>query len=234
MNCLITGATSGIGLALAKVFAKKGYNLILVSSSLQRLESTKVLLEKETNVNIHIYETDLSELHAGENLFEAIMADGLTVDILVNNAGFGLVGATEEIDADQDRKMMILNMISVVSLCKCFLPGMVQRGFGKILNIASTGAFQPGPYTATYFASKAFVLSYSKAIRYEAKQKGVQVCTICPGATKTGFFVREGVKTPARTMSAEGVAKYAYNCLKKNKAIGIPGIINRLMQLAPE
>lgn len=108
----------------------------------------------------------------------------------MNNAGFGLVGSTDEIDFKRDESMIILNVISLVELCKLFISDMYRQGNGKILNVSSTGAFQPGPYTSTYFGSKAFVLSYSRAIRYEAKEKGVQVSTLCPGATKTNFFAQ--------------------------------------------
>ena len=151
----------------------------------------------------------------------------------MNNAGFGLVGATNEIDLKQDEQMIIINTLNLVILTKLFIAEMYKCGQGKILNVASTGAFQPGPYTSTYFASKAFVLSYSRAIRYEAKSKGVQISTLCPGATRTNFFVREGTVTPTNSMTAEKVAQIAFSGLMKNKEIIIPGLKNRLLQLFP-
>jgi len=234
MICLITGATGGIGFALARVFAQHGYGLILASSSERRLSAAKEALGREYPVEVHAYRSDLSALDSARALFDAITADGFGVDVLVNNAGFGLAGRAEKIDHARDAQLMVLNIVSVVALCKCCLPEMYRRGSGMILNVASTGAFQPGPYTASYFASKAFVLSYSKAIRYEAASKGVRVCALCPGATRTGFFEAEGLPTPRNAMPPDRVARFAYACLMRNKAVGIPGLWNRLMQLAPE
>lgn len=153
---------------------------------------------------------------------------------MVNNAGYGLVGATEDIDFYMDGKMMVLNMISLVELCKLFLPQMYGKRHGRILNVSSTGAFQPGPFSSTYFACKAFVLSYSEAIRFEAERYGVQVCTLCPGATRTNFFVKEGTDLPKTAMPADKVARYAYARLMRNQAIFIPGFMNRLMQVFPK
>ncbi len=232
-NVLITGGTSGIGYALARVFAANKYNVIIVSSNYENLKIAQQKLQEEFPVTITIMEQDLSQLKAAEKLYNNIQAEKIDIDILVNNAGYGLVGRTEEIDFYGDENMMILNMISLVELCKLFLPNMYEKQRGKILNVSSTGAFQPGPFTSTYFASKAFVLSYSKAIRFEAQKRGIQVCTLCPGATKTNFFVREGTKTPRISMSAEKVAEYAYRQLIKNKSIFIPGFINRAMQVFP-
>lgn len=232
-NVLITGGTSGIGFALARVFAANNYNLILVSSNYDNLKKAQLKLQSEFPVTITVFKQDLSELHAAESLYSRILAENIQVDILVNNAGYGLVGATEKINFCEDEKMMVLNMISLVALCKLFLPHMYKKHHGSILNISSTGAFQPGPFTSTYFASKAFVLSYSKAVRFEADKYGVQVCTLCPGATRTNFFVREGTELPKSSMSADEVAEYAYRQLMKNKSVSIPGFINRLMQVFP-
>lgn len=230
---LITGGTSGIGYELARCFAKNGYGIIIAASDMKRLIDTKEKLEKEFSVPILIYQQDLATLGAAAELYGKIKGDKLEISILINNAGFGLVGETNEINFQQDEKMMILNVISPAELSKLFISDMYKQGHGKILNIASTGAFQPGPYTSTYFASKAFVLSYSQAIRYEAKMRGVQVCTLCPGATKTNFFNYEGTVTPKSAMSPENVAKYAYHYLMKNKGIMIPGLINNIMKLFP-
>lgn len=232
-NVLITGGTSGIGYALARVFATNKYNLILVSSNYENLKIAQQKLQSEFSITVDIFEQDLSELKAAEKLYNNIQAKNIHVDILVNNAGYGLVGATEKIDICNDEKMMVLNMISLVELCKLFLPYMYKKRHGRILNVSSTGAFQPGPFTSTYFASKAFVLSYSKAIRFEAEKYDVQVCTLCPGATKTNFFTREGTDLPKTSMSADEVAEYAYRQLMKNKSVFIPGAINRVLQAFP-
>lgn len=230
---LITGGTSGIGFELAKCFARNNYGVVIVSSSYERLEATKIKLEREFKTPIFIYEQDLSKMGAASELYQRLRIDEIQIEVLVNNAGYGVVGSTEKIDLKQDENMMVLNVISLVVLCKLFISNMYKKGHGKILNIASTGAFQPGPYTSTYFASKAFVLSYSRAIRYEAKKKGVQVCTICPGSTNTNFFTREGIKTPGNAMSAERVAIYSYERLMQNKEISIPGVANKVMQMLP-
>lgn len=133
------------------------------------------------------------------------------VSLLGNNAEYGLVGATEKIDFCNDENMMVLNMISLVELCKLFLPHMYKNRHGGILNVSSTGAFQPGPFTSTYFASKAFVLGYSKVIRLEAEKYNVHVCTLCPGATKTNSFAREGTDLPKTSMPADEVAAKSNN-----------------------
>lgn len=232
-SVLITGGTSGIGYGLARIYAKNRYHVILVSSNEERLKATQEKLSRELSTDITVYTQDLPQLGAAKKLYGKIQADGIQVDILINNAGFGLVGRTEEVPLHSDKKMMILNVISLVELCKLFLPTMYERGHGKILNVASTGAFQPGPYTSTYYASKAFVLSYSRAIRYEANKKWVEVCVACPGATKTNFFNSEGVETPILAMSADSVAAKIYSQLMHNKAILIPGFRNKLMNLLP-
>lgn len=232
-NVLITGGTSGIGYELARIYAKNKYHVILVSSNEERLKTTQEKLSREFFADITVYTQDLSQLDAAKKLYDKIQMDGIQIDILINNAGYGLVGRTEEIPLHSDEKMMVLNVISLVELCKLFLPAMYERGRGKILNIASVGAFQPGPYTATYYASKSFVLSYSRAIRYEADKKGVKVCCACPGATKTNFFICEGVETPTLAMPAELVAAKIYKQLICNKPVLIPGFRNKLMNLLP-
>lgn len=232
-HVLITGGTSGIGIELARTFAQDNYGIVIASSNIERLENAKNRLESEFEDTILIYEQDLSKVGAASELYNKIKADGIHIDVLINNAGYGLVGPSEQIDLHEDENMIILNVVNLVELCKLFLADMYKQGSGKILNVASAGAFQPGPYTSTYFASKAFVLSYSRAIRYEAKKKGVQVCVLCPGATKTNFFNREGVNTPVNAMTAEDVAQYAYKRLLFNKEISIPGFINRVMNVFP-
>lgn len=233
-NVLITGGTSGIGYSLAKEFAVRGYDLILVSSNRKNLDAAQKQLNNLFDCQVTIIQQNLSRIGAAKELVEQLKEQQLKVDILVNNAGFGLVDRTEQIDFEEDQQLMILNMISLVQLCKLLLPGMYLNKTGKILNVASTGAFQAGPYTSTYFASKAFVLSYSKAIRIEAKKKGVQVCTLCPGPTRTNFFSRERTETPSIAMSADTVARIAVQRLMKNQKVIIPGKLDRIMQLAPE
>lgn len=230
---LITGGTSGIGFELARCFAREGCGIIIVSSSDERLQKAKRQIENEFSASVLAYREDLGKPGAAVELFNRIEMDNLDVSILVNSAGIGLVGSTEKIGIQQDESMLTMNIINLAVLSKLYIAEMYRKGDGKILNVASTGAFQPGPYTSTYFASKAFVLSYSRAIRYEAREKGVQVCILCPGSTKTEFFIREGAKTPQNAMSAEEVARYAYKRFMRNKEIIVPGLVNKIMLRIP-
>lgn len=226
---LITGATSGIGYELARVFSREKYEIVIVSSNAERLEITKEKLINEFGLKVYLYVEDLSIIGAAERLYNKLKKDGLNIDVLINNAGYGLVGSTSEIGIEIDEKMMTLNVINLVSLTKLFIKDMYKRNSGMILNVASIGGFQPGPYTSTYFASKAFVINYSKAIRYESKNTNVKICVLCPGPTKTDFFRKEGMKVPPNAMSAESVAAYAFKKLMKNKEIIIPGLLNQLL-----
>ena len=193
---LITGATSGIGIALARVFARKGYNLVLVSSSEENLRRTRKSFKRRfSDTTVFTICEDLSQKRSAQNVYRKVKEKGIDIDILVNNAGFGLVGDTTDIDMEEDEKMLYLNMITPTCLCKLFLKDMYKKRCGSILNVASVGAFQPGPYTSTYFASKSYLYSYSRAIRFEAKKHGVNVCVLCPGTTRTQFFKKEGKKT---------------------------------------
>lgn len=230
---LITGGTSGIGYALTEKFAQESYGIVIAASNGERLKKTKEILEKKYSVPIHIYRQNLAKAGGSQKLYEQISQDNIQIDILVNNAGYGQIGPTEEADFEKDRGLMVLNMISLTELCKLFLQDMYQKHKGKILNVASTGAFQPGPYTATYYASKSYVLSYSRAIRQEARKKGVQICTLCPGTTDTEFFRRAGQNTPRRAMSPEKTAEYTYDKLMKNKEIIVPGILNQILRIIP-
>lgn len=230
---LITGATSGIGYELAKIFGKNGFGLLLVSSNQKRLETTKNSLKELCHEPIYIFEQDLTRLGAAKELYEKIKEMGITVSVLVNNAGFGTIGAASGIPLAQDENMMILNVVNLVELCKLYIPQMEAHGGGKILNVSSTGAFQPGPYTASYYASKSFVLSYTRAIRREVREKNIQVCALCPGTTNTGFFEKAGTKIPGGAMPPEKVAAAGYRGLMHNREIIIPGLHNRLMQIFP-
>ena len=230
---LITGASGGIGYELSRIFCRNGYGLIMVSSDSGRLARARARLEQEFNMPITAYVQDLSYPGAAENLFARLKKDTITIDILVNNAGCGLAGPAETIDFKSEEAMMALNMVTPAELIKLFLPGMYERGRGKILNVSSIGCFQPGPFTAAYFASKAFLTSYSRAVRFEAKRKGVDICVLCPGATDTDFFVKEGAKTPRNAMNPEKTAAYAFRKLMKNREIIIPGLLNRIMVKFP-
>lgn len=233
LKVLITGGSSGIGLELAKCFAADGYGIVLAASNEERLSLAKHLLETDYQVPVSVYAMNLSETGMAERLYEKIKADGHVLDVLVNNAGIGTIGAAEQISVEKDKKLMVLNMMTPVVLTKLFIKDMYERKSGRILNVCSTGAYQPGPYTASYYASKSFLLSYTKAVRFEAKQYGVSVCALCPGTTATNFFARADSQTPKGAMSAEKVAEYAYRQFMRGRAEIIPGFAFRLMKLCP-
>lgn len=230
---LITGGSGGIGLELAKCFAADGYGLLLAAKNEKRLLEAKELLETTYRVPVTIYVSDLAVQGAAETLYNAVKGDGFSVEVLVNNAGIGTIGATETVPTAMDTALMILNMVTPVVLTKLFIREMYERRSGRILNVCSTGAYQPGPYTSTYYASKSFLLSYTKAVRYEARAYRVSVCALCPGTTDTGFFKRAKSRTPKGAMSAEKVAAYAYKRFAQNKEASVPGLRFRMMKLCP-
>lgn len=231
---LITGASSGIGLELALLFAKNRIGLILVSSNLTKLETAKKRIENEASVPIELIALDLSNTKSAKELYDRIQRKKLPIHYLINNAGIGCIGPAEATSLEFDEAMLTLNIIVPTLLCKLFLADMYQRKTGYILNVASTGAFQPGPYTAGYFASKSYLLNYSQALRFEAKNQGVVVSTLCPGTTDTSFFERAGSQLPRGAMSAKKVACIAYKQLHQKKSIIIPGMKNRFLLLAPK
>lgn len=237
-NCkivLITGAASGIGFALANEFALRGYRLVLTARRKERLQRAAVRLEKRfPGCVAAVISGDLSKSDGALCLYREIKERNITVDVLVNNAGFGLVGEEISLPLTAEREMIGVDVLAVTELTHLFLRDMCRRGAGKILNVASVGAFQPGPYTASYYAAKAYVASYSRAVRVEARKYGVQVSVLCPGTTRTAFFERAGSQTPFWAMPAGKVAAEAIRGLEKNKELIIPGIGNRLLQLLPE
>lgn len=231
-TALITGASSGIGLELAKLFAQSGHNLILVARSEDKLEHLRKQLVQEHSVHVESIVVDLAAANAAEILVKEVNRRKLVVDILVNNAGFGELGTFSDISTQRQLNMIQLNVMTVVHLTKLLLPEMLKRDSGGILNVASTAAFQPGPNMAVYYATKAFVLSFSEAIHEELIDTGVNVVCLAPGPTETGFGEDSGMnKTKifsANAMSAAAVAKVGLNALEANRAIAIPGWKNRL------
>lgn len=233
-TALITGSTCGIGLAFTKLLAKEGYKLLLVSSNQSRLEREKNAIQRwKPKLSVHIYCEDLAERGAAGRLYERVKADGHKVDLLINNAGFGMIGPAQSLDMEREQKMLQLLVVTPTELCKCYLAQMYRLGRGKILNVASTGAFQPGPYTASYFAAKSYLYQYSQAIRLEAKKLGIQVSTLCPGTTRTKFFEITGKRTPIWAMSPNRVAEEAWKGLEKGQAVIVPGLMNRILRFIP-
>jgi uncharacterized protein len=232
---LITGASSGIGDELAKVFAEKQHNLILTARRTERLESIKKeILSQHKNIDIHVFSLDLAEIKAAEILFRKIQDSNLEIDILVNNAGFGDFALFENTDTEKLQKMIQLNMLSLTTLCKLFLPQMIARKDGKILNVASTGAFQPLPYMAVYAATKAYVQSFSEAIAEELRVHNIYVCSLCPGPTSSGFGEAAGVTdnsavfNKTKIAQSKDVARFAYKKLMKGKRTAIHGFKNKV------
>lgn len=230
---LITGASSGIGYELARVFAANHHNLVLVARSQDGLQKLADELIIQYKIRADVIVQDLSLQGAAQSIFETVSNRRLSIDILINNAGAGTIGMFHETDEAKDHEMVQLNIVALTQLTKLFSREMINNGGGKILNVASTGSFSPGPFIAVYYATKAYVLSLSEALYTELKPYGILVSTLCPGATKTDFANRAGKKDAPGAMRADKVARVAYEGLLKNKRLIIPGIMNKLLVRLP-
>lgn len=230
---LITGASSGIGYELARVFARHGYDVVAVARTEARLNEVSEELQRDFGARCHVIPLDLAQPGAADRLSEALDKQQLRIDVLINNAGFGAHGLFASTDLATELEMMQLNMTALVHLTKLFLRKMVQEGGGRILNVASTAAFQPGPKLAIYYATKAFVVSFSQAIAAEVAGSGVTVSVLCPGPTRTRFQERADMKSmpmfaPFFLRNADMVAAVAYRDLMRGKRLIIPGVLNKL------
>jgi len=233
-TALITGSTSGIGYELACIHANKGGNLVLVARSKDKLEQIKKDLETKYKIVAHIIQKDLSLKDSAKEVYDEIVKNNITIDYLINNAGFGDYGLFNESDWGKLERMINLNITALTQLTKLFVNDMIKRGTGKIMNVASTAAFQSGPTMAVYYATKAYVLSFSEAINNEVKNSGVTVTTLCPGATKSGFqeaaSLQESRLVKGRNLPAsKEVAEYGYNAMLKGKSVAIHGILNYIL-----
>lgn len=230
---LITGATAGIGYELAKIYANDGYNLVLIARNSEKLEKVKTELNLIYNVSIHTLSIDLSKDNACEDILSYVNKKHLTVDVLINNAGIGSFGYFKELDIAKEVQQINVNIKALTELTRLFLPVMINNESGSILNVASTAAFCAGPKMATYYATKAFVLSFTEAIYEEIKGSNIKVSCLCPGAVKTEFLDKAGIKkkefAKKNMMSAKQVAKVAYRDFKKGKLIIVPGINNKIV-----
>lgn len=231
---LITGASSGIGYEIAKVFGLHKYNLILVARNGKKLSELADELRKNCNIRVDVIIQDLSQDGSAKKVFDDVMNLKVTVDILVNNAGIGNVGFFYETELSRDMEMIQLNIGTLTEMTKLFSKEMVKRKKGKILNVGSTGSFAPGPFIAVYYATKAYVLSFSKAISKELKPYGVTVAALCPGAVRTNFCKTAGKRDMPGAMEAEVVAEAAYRGLLKNKKVIVPGILNKILVRLPQ
>lgn len=230
---LITGATQGIGLELARIFAKNGFGLVLAARNHERLKSIKEELLTH-NINIDIYPVDLSITANAEFIFNDLKSKNRTINYLINNAGFGINDPYIEIDWQKELEMYNLNMVTLSYFTKAFARDMKEKGFGRILNIASIAAFQPGPYMAGYCATKAFVLSLSQAVNHELKGTNVSVSVLCPGVTDSLFHTvaqseKTGMSKFMSHASSKDVANYGYQLMINRKSMGIYGLSNRFM-----
>lgn len=224
---LITGASSGIGLSFAKIFAEHGYNLILVARNKEKLKEVQKNFENKYKIEIGIHSVDISKKDLLENLWITIEESYPQVDILINNAGAGFNGEFTSIDWRKHEEIIDLNIKSLTRLNYLAINHMGKKSCGKILNVASTGSYQAGPLIGVYYATKAYVLSLSTALREEVKDENIIISTICPGATKTDFCKRAGKEDLGVAMSPDLVAEIGYKGLMKNKAIIIPGVMNK-------
>ena len=231
---LITGASGGIGLDLAECFAKDGYDLILAARSEKTLSEVAGKLAARHGVYATPIAIDLSERGAGAKLAAEIKARGLAVDVLVNNAGYGTAGAFAGSDASAQLGMIDLNVRALTELTHIFWPSMLAKKRGGVLNVASTASFQPGPLMAVYYASKAFVLSFSEALWREAEGTGVHVSCLCPGPTATGFRERAGTGATrlakmGEPVTSASVADAGYLAFQNNQRVMITGLRNRVI-----
>ncbi|MBC7381593.1 MAG: SDR family oxidoreductase [Bacteroidia bacterium] len=233
-TALITGASNGIGLELAKIHAGRGGNLVLVARNKPKLEELKAELEMQYKVLVLIIEKDLSVKDSAQQVYEEIKRLNIEVDYLINNAGFGDYGMFYETDWNKEFQMINLNITTLTQFTKLFIKDMVIRKSGKIMNVASTAAFLSGPTMAVYFATKAYVLSFSEAIANEVNDKGVSVTALCPGATESGFqqtaaMQESGLVKGKKLPAAKEVALFGYEEMLKGKTVAIHGFMNYIM-----
>jgi uncharacterized protein len=233
-TALITGASLGIGLEFAKTFAAAKNNLVLVARSEDKLKILSEELQKTFGIRVRIIAADLGNMEEVQKVYDTCKTDNITIDYLVNNAGIGVFDLFVDADWHKTEQMINLNITSLTKMCRLFIPDMVARKSGKILNVASTAAFQPGPTMAVYYASKSYVLFFSEAIYNELQDTGVSVTCLCPGATDSSFFkaaameesnLIKGKKLP----TSKAVAEFGYKAMMKNKMTVIHGLMNTIM-----
>jgi short-subunit dehydrogenase len=230
---LVTGASSGIGLELARCFAADGCRMVLVARGRRALEALAEDLRKHHHIQTQVLTADLVRAETPMQIFETLQNGGVRIDVLVNNAAFGAQGQFAQLPLERQLEMLQVNITALTHLTRLFLPGMVERQQGGVLNVASTAAFQPGPGMAVYYATKAYVLSFSEAIAEELKGTGVTVTTLCPGPTQTNFAAAANM-SKARLfnrglMSAEAVAQIGHRAFRRGRFVTIAGFRNQTL-----
>lgn len=231
---IVTGASAGIGAALARECARRRWSLMLTARRRDRLEALAEELRSEHGIEVHVEPADLSRSEGPGALLDAVESAGLIVGGLINNAGFGQRGEVADIGTERQTQMVDLNVRALTELTARVLPGMKARRRGRILNVASTAAFQPGPYMAVYYATKAYVLSFTEAVHEEARPYGVHVSALCPGPTDSEFAAEAGMEDivffkRGFTASSENVAETGIEGLVKNRAVNVSGAMNKVM-----
>ena len=229
---LITGASAGIGWEFARQFAADKSNLVLVARRRERLEELATELRRQHGVEIRVIAADLGRADAPSAIVDQLARDGVVIDVLVNNAGFGALGPVAELDLDRQMEMVQVNVAALTHLTRLLLPGMIQRRRGGILNVASTAGFQPGPFMAVYYATKAYVISFSQALADEVAASGVTVSCLCPGPTATEFAATANMTNALmfrlHTMTAQEVVQSGYRGFRRRKLLVVPGWVNYL------
>lgn len=236
-TALITGASNGIGLELAKIHASKGDNLVLVARNDSKLNELKNQLESLYKTQVQVISKDLSVPNAAQEVYNETTRQGIPINYLINNAGFGDFGSFYTADWDKAQRMINLNIASLTQFTHLYLKDMVNSGSGRIMNVASTAAFQPVPTMAVYSATKAYVLSFSEAVNNEVRDKGVTVTALCPGPTATGFrtaaaMEKSGLVQNSKSVGAKEVAEFGYKAMMSGKAVAIHGTKNYIMTRA--
>jgi len=236
LTALVTGASGGIGEELARLFAADGHDLVLVARSRDKLARLAEELQGKHGIAARVLAADLARAASPQEIFDELQGASVTVDALVNNAGFGSYGLFAETDLKSELDMLQVNVAALTHLTKLFLPAMLARRRGYVMNVASTAAFQPGPLMAVYYASKAYVLSLSEALANECEGTGVRVSALCPGPTETGFVAAAGMGDSKlfdrAVMDARTVAVAGYRGLLAGKTLVIPGFRNNLVARA--
>ena len=233
-TALITGASSGIGLELAKIHASKGGDLVVVARSEDKLQTLKNELENQYDIAVHVIAKDLSIPNAATEVFKETESIGIQVDYLINNAGFGLYGKFEDSEWEVENNMIQVNITALTQFTKLYLPGMIARKNGKIMNVASTAAFVPGPTMTVYCATKPYVLSFSEALNNEVNHQGISVTALCPGATASGFSKtakadKSALFSKTKLANSEEVAQFGYAAMLKGKQVAIHGFTNQFL-----